>query len=61
MRAVTPSSRPISSTILPSFNRSTVVPVKYILQPLAAGSHATINTPYGVFAGRDHLITITPT
>jgi uncharacterized protein (TIGR02677 family) len=31
------------------------------LQPLAAGSYARIMTPRGVFAGRDHLITITPT
>jgi uncharacterized protein (TIGR02677 family) len=31
------------------------------LQPHDADSRATINTPYGVFAGRDHLITITPT
>ena len=31
------------------------------LQPLAAGSRARIATPHGVFAGRDHLITITPT
>jgi len=30
------------------------------LKPLAAGSHARIDTPHGVFAGRDHLITITP-
>jgi uncharacterized protein (TIGR02677 family) len=30
------------------------------LKPLAAGSHAKIDTPHGVFAGRDHLITITP-
>lgn len=31
------------------------------LQPLAADSYASIATPRGVFAGRDHLITITPT
>jgi uncharacterized protein (TIGR02677 family) len=31
------------------------------LSPLAADSRAEINTPRGVFAGRDHLITITPT
>jgi hypothetical protein len=31
------------------------------LTPLAADSHATIRTPRGVFAGRDHLVTITPT
>jgi len=31
------------------------------LMPLAADSHARINAPHGVFAGRDHLITITPT
>lgn len=30
------------------------------LEPLAADSHARIATPLGVFAGRDHLITITP-
>jgi len=31
------------------------------LQPLAADSRARIVTPHGIFAGRDHLITITPT
>lgn len=31
------------------------------LQPLAVDSYASIATPHGVFAGRDHLITITPT
>jgi uncharacterized protein (TIGR02677 family) len=31
------------------------------LKPLAADTHAKIVTPHGVFAGRDHLITITPT
>jgi uncharacterized protein (TIGR02677 family) len=31
------------------------------LTPLAADSRAEINTPHGVFAGRDHLITVTPT
>ena len=31
------------------------------LTPLAAESWAEIHTPHGVFAGRDHLITITPT
>lgn len=31
------------------------------LQPLAADSQARIHTPLGSFAGRDHLITITPT
>lgn len=30
------------------------------LKPLAPDSRATIDTPHGVFAGRDHLITITP-
>jgi uncharacterized protein (TIGR02677 family) len=30
------------------------------LEPLAPGSRAEIVTPAGVFAGRDHLITITP-
>ncbi|MEH2474333.1 uncharacterized protein (TIGR02677 family) [Nitrobacteraceae bacterium AZCC 2161] len=31
------------------------------LTPLAAESRAEIRTPHGVFAGRDHLITIIPT
>lgn len=31
------------------------------LQPLAPDSRAAIRTPHGVFAGRDHLLTITPT
>jgi uncharacterized protein (TIGR02677 family) len=31
------------------------------LTPLATDSHATIRTPHGIFAGRDHLVTITPT
>ncbi|MDR1890223.1 MAG: TIGR02677 family protein [Zoogloeaceae bacterium] len=31
------------------------------LEPLAAGSHAQIRTPAGVFSGRDHLLTIRPT
>jgi uncharacterized protein (TIGR02677 family) len=31
------------------------------LEPLAAGTRAEIATPHGVFAGRDHVITITPT
>lgn len=31
------------------------------LTPLAAETHAEITTPHGVFSGRDHLITITPT
>src|SRR6516162_4938039 len=35
--AVTPSSRPISSAILPLITFSTVVPVKCILRPVAAG------------------------
>ncbi|WP_245499484.1 TIGR02677 family protein [Mesorhizobium sp. M1A.F.Ca.ET.072.01.1.1] len=30
------------------------------LKPLAADSYARIDTPRGVFAGRDHIITITP-
>jgi uncharacterized protein (TIGR02677 family) len=30
------------------------------LQPLGAESHAELSTPHGVFAGRDHLLTITP-
>src|SRR5580692_4495794 len=36
-RAVTPSSRPTSSAILPFSTRSTVVPVNRILRPDAAG------------------------
>src|SRR5437773_3786455 len=39
--AVTPSSRPISSAILPSLMRSTVVPVKCILRPVFAGNEPT--------------------
>jgi uncharacterized protein (TIGR02677 family) len=31
------------------------------LKPLAPDSRAEIKTPHGVFAGRDHLLTITPT
>jgi uncharacterized protein (TIGR02677 family) len=31
------------------------------LEPLGADSRAEVRTPHGVFAGRDHLITITPT
>jgi hypothetical protein len=31
------------------------------LTPLAADSRASINTSLGVFSGRDHLITVTPT
>jgi uncharacterized protein (TIGR02677 family) len=31
------------------------------LTPLAPDSRARIETPHGVFSGRDHLITITPT
>lgn len=31
------------------------------LQPLGPDTRAEIRTPHGVFAGRDHLITITPT
>jgi uncharacterized protein (TIGR02677 family) len=31
------------------------------LTPLEADSHASINTSLGVFSGRDHLITVTPT
>ena len=30
------------------------------LEPLAAGSHASITTAQGVFSGRDHRLTITP-
>ena len=37
--AVTPSSRPISSLILPFSTRSTVVPVNRIVRPEAAGGH----------------------
>src|SRR5215470_10142324 len=38
MSAVTPSSSPISSAILPFSTRSTVVPVKCIFRPDAGGS-----------------------
>ncbi|WP_437592253.1 TIGR02677 family protein [Sorangium sp. So ce1000] len=31
------------------------------LEPLGADTHARIATPHGVFAGRDHVMTITPT
>ncbi|HEU4375651.1 MAG TPA: TIGR02677 family protein [Telluria sp.] len=31
------------------------------LEPLAADSHARIHTASGIFSGRDHLLTITPT
>jgi uncharacterized protein (TIGR02677 family) len=31
-----------------------------VLKPLAADTYARIATPLGVFAGRDHVITITP-
>jgi uncharacterized protein (TIGR02677 family) len=31
------------------------------LQPLGPETRAEIRTPFGIFAGRDHLITITPT
>jgi uncharacterized protein (TIGR02677 family) len=31
------------------------------LEPLEADSRAEIHTPKGIFAGRDHLLTITPT
>jgi uncharacterized protein (TIGR02677 family) len=30
------------------------------LEPLAPESRASIGTPHGLFAGRDHMITITP-
>ncbi len=30
------------------------------LEPLAADTYAKIKTPHGVFAGRDHVVTITP-
>src|ERR1700676_3415914 len=40
-RAVTPSSRPTSSTILPFLSFSTVVPVKCIFRTVAAGKIAT--------------------
>src|ERR1700751_5927055 len=39
--AVTPSSRPISSTTLPLITFSTVVPVKCIFRPVAAGRPPT--------------------
>jgi uncharacterized protein (TIGR02677 family) len=35
--------------------------LKILLKPFSADSYAEIETPDGVFAGRDHLITITPT
>ena len=41
MRAVTPSSRPISSVIFPFSIRSTVVPVNRIFLPVAAGKDPT--------------------
>jgi hypothetical protein len=41
VRAVTPSSRPTSSTILPFCTRSTAMPVKCILRPVAPGSDPT--------------------
>ena len=34
--------------------------LRILLEPLAEGSQARIQTPEGVFAGRDHLITVTP-
>src|SRR5882724_41723 len=40
-KAVTPSSRPISSRILPSLSFNTVVPVNFILRPVLAGSDPT--------------------
>src|SRR2546429_603913 len=40
-RAVTPSSRPTSSTILPFLSFNTVVPVKCIFRPVAAGNDPT--------------------
>lgn len=35
--------------------------LRVVLEPLAADTHAEIETPAGVFGGRDHLITITRT
>lgn len=35
--------------------------LKVQLEPLDTDTHAAIETPLGVFAGRDHVITITPT
>ena len=43
--AVTPSSSPISSAILPFSTRSTVVPVKCIFRPDAAGSEPARKSP----------------
>ena len=43
LRAVTPSSRPISSTILPSLSRITVVPVKCIFRPVAGGREPSLS------------------
>ncbi len=34
--------------------------LRIALEPLGADSHARIETPLGVFAGRDHRLTITP-
>lgn len=34
--------------------------LRIALEPLGADSHACIETPLGVFAGRDHRLTITP-
>src|SRR6201998_2515998 len=39
--AVTPSSRPISSTIMPSLSFRTVVPVQCIFRPVAVGNDPT--------------------
>ena len=40
MRAVTPSSSPISSAISPSFTLITVMPVNSIVRPMPAGERA---------------------
>src|SRR6266550_2541556 len=40
-KAVTPSSRPISSMIFPSLSFSTVMPVNFILRPVLAGKDPT--------------------
>ncbi len=45
VKAATPSSRPISSTILPSLSFRTVVPVNFILRPVLAGSDPAKKSP----------------
>src|SRR6476659_8972564 len=45
VKAATPSSRPISSTILPSLSFRTVVPVNFILRPVLAGGDPAKKSP----------------